>query len=798
MAAFDSGLNQLVSSRCSSNDNFWRVTLRALVGFLGLACLLCTANVATGALLPDLDISFTWQQTGPCKNGTCKVKFTVKIKNVGDAPAEPSGTAFGVIDVLLFSDEAQQPTGDEAYKGDMEKALPPEIALAPGATAPLLTYVYDYEVAGTYHAWAIVDSLSFYPDLIELSLAEKSKDNNIFDAVLTLTPDTPSLPDLVLQGVNAVVQGDSVNFNITAKNMGLADATGQIFVDVMIDPPFDSCPPAAWNQDPVTVFGDIFESWESGLKKNASHVLAVGPIVLPPGQHTACAAIDIQNQTVELTETNNHFPLISFNVELPPEELQSDLQATYISAKVEGNKVILSGEIKNTGTTQSPPFDAEIYFHALSHPVPGENPGAIVSVDALGPGASTPVSFVWEPAPNGSYIPWLCADLQKNQVSEKNNDNNCIEGMPYEVALAGQLPDLTITDLSFLPIGSDVEYTVTIANQGTSVASDVYIDIFFDEPANPDCFTVAPTSPQGFVVVPIIDPGSQATVKVVWKNAPAGNYLSWAKCDCLNSVSELDETNNDKGPIEVTVQDISDLKVDLAVVDFISHVECTNVVYQVTIINHGDDPAGVFQVDIFTDQKNNPGFGSPGEFTFIQEDGLGAGEKRVLTIKNWKEAEDGSYESWVVVNTKNEVNETDYSNNASGPRDVVVDGQGTKCPDNLELAGVLDTGCCSCAQKTVFEGYCCFGDWNIEPFEICEDSGGTGTGTGTGTGQDDFGNDGGPDVSGESGLTFNSGLDIRGETVGCQQGPAPGQPTIPIAVLLLVFWLAVRRRTHSQ
>ena len=167
--------------------------MRALSASLIAVCFLFTANGATSAPLPDLDISFTWKQVP----NTFKVDFTIHVKNVGSAPAEASGTAFGIIDVLLFSDEANQPTGDEAYKGDMEQALPPEVALGPGVSAPVINYTYDYEVAGTYHAWVIVDSISFYPGMMDFALAENSKTNNIFDAVIVLEAETPDLPDLV-------------------------------------------------------------------------------------------------------------------------------------------------------------------------------------------------------------------------------------------------------------------------------------------------------------------------------------------------------------------------------------------------------------------------------------------------------------------------------------------------------------------------------------------------------------------------------------------------------------------------
>ncbi|HIA03460.1 MAG TPA: hypothetical protein EYN66_16400, partial [Myxococcales bacterium] len=209
-----------------------------------------------------------------------------------------------------------------------------------------------------------------------------------------------------------------------------------------------------------------------------------------------------------------------------------------------------------------------------------------------------------------------------------------------------------------------------------------------------------------------------------------------------------------------------------------------------TIQNQGDDDATTFQVDIFKDQKSNPGFGSPNDFSFIQEDGLGAGEERVLTIKNWKEAADGNYDSWVVVNTKNEINETDYSNNASGPRNVIIDGQGTLCPNNIELADILGQSCCSCGQKTVSEGFCCFGAWNFEAFDVCEDSGSTDGGT---SGQDDLGNGINADGQGLKGPTYEGGVNLRGDKVGCQHSSQPASTGIAWGIFWMLALVALIR-----
>ena len=123
--------------------------------------------------LPDLKITVTPEVI----TDTYQVKFHVKVTNVGNAPAEPSATAYKYFDVLLFPNHPTQPQSDApGIQLPLIASIPPEIALAPGEpnsweyTFP----TYDYEVAGTYHWWAMVDSISFSKDATRSTMASRS------------------------------------------------------------------------------------------------------------------------------------------------------------------------------------------------------------------------------------------------------------------------------------------------------------------------------------------------------------------------------------------------------------------------------------------------------------------------------------------------------------------------------------------------------------------------------------------------------------------------------------------------
>jgi len=136
--------------------------------------------------------------------------------------------------------------------------------------------------------------------------------------------------------------------------------------------------------------------------------------------------------------------------------------------------------------------------------------------------------------------------------------------------------------------------------------------------------------------------------------------------------SEVEESNEDNNRLSM------DLVVDAAStapkrpadlsIDWFTYIaDETHVYYWVEVVNEGDETAGPFWVDVFVDEYSSPGFGVDGD-EWVEVDALAPGEKvevevLIETYCSW-------CWSWIVVDSAEDVEESDETNNVEGPHDV--------------------------------------------------------------------------------------------------------------------------------
>ncbi len=493
------------------------------------------------AQLPDLAITAVWKQVPDSH----KVTFEIVVANLGEVAALPSETAIGLFNVLVFANSDSQPSVDVGSTPDIETTLPLEI-IEPGEQVEL-TLKYDFKTPGTYHAWLMVDSVSFSEDplLSSLALDEVTKINNVTDL------------------------------------------------------------------------------------------------------------------TVEVTEPKTELP---------------DLTIGWINAQVDGNKVTFAGQVINNGDDAAGPFDITFFRHSDTEPKKADLPSELISIEALEAGGTLPFEAVWEPAPNGSYLPWLCVDHQKDQVIEHEETNNCLIGTGYSVLLEGDFPDLTVTSLTWESDGPDIVYTVTIANEGTGFAGEFSVDGFFSSEDAPSC-TNEPPPGYATKLVPGLAAGDKVVVQLEWKGPPVGQHSAWVLLDCANKLSELNEVNNVAGPILVNVTEA-----DLTILKVTAEAVCTDVTWAVSIKNAGHFPAGGFTVGFFKNRPVNPGLEGFADFLVPVPGGLAPGEDITIIYDQWQEVPDGVYDTWVVVNGDKTVEEGNYANNIDSVFGVTVDSSTCSAP----------------------------------------------------------------------------------------------------------------------
>lgn len=468
----------------------------------------------------------------------------------------------------------------------------------------------------------------------------------------------------------------------------------------------------------------------------------------------------------EVSKANNKLDL---QIEITEPKLElPNLAISKLTAQVTGNKVVFSGAVTNSGDDDAGPFVVNLYRDSASVPTSAQLPDEKFVLEELAAGDSFTFESEWEPAPNGSYVPWLCADHPQGSVVEHNEDDNCLAGTAYSVTLLGDFPDLLVTGFEWASKGADIEYTITVANEGTGFAGELSVDMWFGSEEPPSCLL---GQADVHKLLPGLAAGSETTITVVQPGPLVlGQHAAWVLLDCQNDLAELNETNNAAGPINVNVS-----QADLAITAFNATPECTQVILAVAVENQGNfDTAGPFELHLFFDRSINPGFDGIAD-AVVEMAALKAGENHTVVFDEWIDAEDGEHTPWVVVNQPKTQDEDNFANNIDGGTPITVDSSLCPCSDGASIAIK-----CNCGGTTYSSGWCCEGVWNAEKHDLCAEPPAPDPGPGP---EADAGAD--PSAKDDAGSSSGGGEASSG---GCSAAPA-GRAAVPGLTLTIVLLL---------
>ncbi len=774
---------------------------------------------------PDLVIAIPEWTLVP---GTARVQFKVTVQNKSADIADMSDVAYispecsdcGV-DVLLFPDLPSAPVTTD---------FTPLIVALPAIMAPNqleeFGFEFDFEVPGPFSAWALVDSIAFDPQLASFSYAVTKEAQSANNRAGPIPGTVPALagkgPDLRIQSVVAQASGAQVKYTAVVKNVGTEASPATAKVDVMVDAPGGVCPPAAWLVKPVSLdaIGDVFVDVPALAPGATASVDLL--IKLAPGGHTGCAMVDLEGLVDETDENNNIGGPVSVTV-TPASPDCPDLDVSLLNVQVVGADVTYAAKVKNLGAKASGPTTVNLFFNSITAPVEGQVPDFIWTLPALAPGEEASLTpHVQKGMPNAERRAWVAID-DGGIGTECSVENNLEGPFPYDVEAAAIRPDLSVKSIQWQLSGASLCYEIEIENDGTLDATSVDVDVFFSlgvAPTTPN----APieTAPADYLTIPSLAAGATTTVSVCWDDATAGEHRTWVVLDFLGNVTELDETNNVFGPEVVSFVAPVTAGPDLVVVDFDGFVRCTLIDYAVKVCNVGDVAAQHFAVDVYYDAPENPGFNGSkfglGDKTVFYgskevggEPGLAAGECLDIVIQR-EESPSGTYKSWIVIDTSNEIGEgTDFNplgeGNNIGFVNLFVDAEGCVCVPNTEIEAP-----CACGPETVSSGFCCNGDWQPDEFDVCipEDQVGDGDGNpdsdNPGDGDVSGSVDGGaPDSGGDGGVGPFSATDLSSGVystldegcVAAAKAPGPGRALLLVGALMTLLCLARRPSPQS-
>ena len=246
--------------------------------------------------------------------------------------------------------------------------------------------------------------------------------------------------------------------------------------------------------------------------------------------------------------------------------------------------------------------------------------------------ASTNRTYSWQ-AQKGIHTFKAMADCNR-LISESNEENN-----ERVVTIIPNIPDLTIGTITWSPpdmvTGSEITFDIDIKNMGSLRSSPARIAFYIDGVI------------VGYADIGQIDTGATVTAHFIWM-ATAGSHTIDIVADANNQILEIDETNNSKvvniPPPDLVIHDITWAPEDISIGD--------TVTFTATLKNQGSSKTTASQVICYVDgvligSQDLPEIDAAASMT---------------SLFDWV-AEAGTHSIRIIVDSNNQVTETDETNN---------------------------------------------------------------------------------------------------------------------------------------
>ena len=611
---------------CNANPN--ALTMLCLAQLVCQSSMDCNAaqQCVINPQLPDLLLRIY-----PASTTQGQIRYRGTVCNQGTASSSPTTLHF-------YRNLPTRPSLGQ--KGDQIVSVP---VMAAGACRDY--YGSDNGLpAGQYAVWGQVD---VYGAVVELD------ENNNVDGPKQVSVSGPSkLPDLVVTGLSWSGGSNPYGY-YSAKvcNNGAAPATSAllgIYYSRSSAPGPNSAP------SKTLKVGYLSPGACSTHSVSAS---------LSYGSHNSWAFIDTGNNVLEQNEGNNHFGPLKITIGGPT---APDLQITSLQSYPSIGSVTYTATICNKGAGYAQASYLDLYYNRNSPPTPYTSPNKSLYVNALSGGACTSVkTSSWLAV--GTYLSWGYID-RKNVVKEQNESNNVKGPLKFSVG-GGSLPDLVVTKLtSYTSSSGYTYYYATVCNHGKASSGYSQLDLYYNRSSSPPSYLPGNQTTSVYA----LSPGACSSRTFYSKLSP-GTYSSWVRVDRNNVIKEQNESNNVYGPLKVTVGGTG--SADLVISNMYTNASPAGYTYYyVQVCNKGTVASGTTQLDLYLNRTSTPSAYTAGDkVTSVYSLSPGACSTRYF----YHQFQPGTYSSWVRVDRKNVVPESNESNNVYGPLKVSVGGTGT-------------------------------------------------------------------------------------------------------------------------
>lgn len=223
-------------------------------------------------------------------------------------------------------------------------------------------------------------------------------------------------------------------------------------------------------------------------------------------------------------------------------------------------------------------------------------------------------------------------------------------------------PELVISEVTGESSDTLLSLTVEVKNEGDVGASDFFVDVFIDPPSVP----VVGDYGDDWVVVEYLGPGERFRHTFTF-TLSRGAHDVYVLLDSLNHVKEPNESNNVFGTTIEVGSGPSGPNLSFDRFEYLADSE--SVYYAIDVLNSGSEAVGPFYIDLFLDTWSQPAFNTDGDEYIDVEEGLAPGES---LFADFFSDEPCSYcYSWIVVDTYDEIDETNEADNVAGPLYIV-------------------------------------------------------------------------------------------------------------------------------
>jgi len=440
-----------------------------------------------------------------------------------------------------------------------------------------------------------------------------------------------SSADLIIESITWSPEGpsigDAVTFTVTIKNQGNTQA-GYSRVTYYIDDAYLAADSIGLLNPDDTATETFF--WEAQA-----------------GTHIIKAVADSEERINESDETNNE-KAVTLQT-LLADLIIEDITWTPENA-AQGDSIVFNVTVKNQGGGKA--SSSRVHFY-----IDGSSKG-YRDAPWIGAGDTSTQTFAWI-TQAGTYNLKAIVD-EDDWVIESNEDNN-----EKTVAFQPFLPDLIVEEITWTPespVESDnVTFTVTIKNQGTGKADFSLVAYYMSD-------TLLDSASIGQM-----DSGATDNKTFNWI-AEIGPNILRVIADSNERVAESDETNNEK-IVELPI--LPDLTIESITWSPESPSVGETVNFTVNVKNQDIAEAGSFGTHFYIDEAHKG-------YRVVQEV---EAEETASIIFPWV-AEAGSHAIRVIVDSGEDVTETDESNNektvafsGASPPDLIIQDLTWSPPD---------------------------------------------------------------------------------------------------------------------